>query len=60
MTFNMGTAYTIRAMVNGNSITCELIEQSKSLTIQDGTWSSGDVALVTFHARARFHYLRVW
>jgi hypothetical protein len=33
---------------------------NKVVTRNDNSFNSGNVALSTFHASARFHYLKVW
>lgn len=60
VSFSYNTYYVIRATVSGSSITCQLPSQNKTLSINDSTFPTGGVALVTFHASASFDYLRVW
>jgi hypothetical protein len=60
ISFSYNTPYTVRATVSGNNITCQLLEQSKTVNTSDNTYPSGDVALATFHASASFHYLSVY
>ncbi len=52
--------YTLRATVLGNSISCRLVGTNKVVTRNNNSFSSGDVALSTYHASARFHDLKVW
>jgi hypothetical protein len=60
MSFSLGSSYVVRATMAGNTLTCDLPAQSKSLSFTDGAFPTGAVGVGCYCAEATFDYLKVW